>query len=142
MKNILLILCTILTVSCDENSENKKTKADFLKAVKGTWTLSEIQNIPKEELKNYQNTPFIKIEEEKVSGTNGCNNYFSSISSIEEKKITFTVFGETKMMCADMEIPDAFSLCLSKISSYSLEKNRLSFFNSNGEKLLVFTKGK
>ncbi|QOD59775.1 META domain-containing protein [Polaribacter haliotis] len=140
MKNILLIFCTILMVSCGSNSEKKKTKADFLNAVEGTWTVSEIHNITKEELTKTQKTPFIKFEEEKVSGNNGCNNYFSSINTIDEKTIKFSMFGETKMMCAEMKISDAFGSLLSKIDTYSVDKNTLTFFNSEGHKILVFTK--
>ncbi|QNM85002.1 META domain-containing protein [Polaribacter pectinis] len=140
MKNILLIFCTILMVSCGSNSENKKTKVDFLNTVEGTWTVSEIQNITKEELTKTQKTPIIKFEGEKVSGNNGCNNYFSSINTIDEKTIKFSMFGETKMMCAEMKISDAFSSLLSKIDTYSVAENTLNFFDSEGQKILVFTK--
>ncbi|WP_435414075.1 META domain-containing protein [Polaribacter aestuariivivens] len=140
MKNILLIFCTILMISCGTNSESKKTKTDFLNDVKGTWTVSEIANITKEELTNHQKTPFIKFEEEKVSGNNGCNNYFSSINTIEEKSIEFSVFGETKMMCPDMKVSDTFGSLLSKISTYSVGKSTLTFFNAEGQKILIFTK--
>ncbi|TMM30412.1 META domain-containing protein [Polaribacter aestuariivivens] len=140
MKNILLIFCTILMVSCSTNSENKKTKADFLNDIKGTWTVSKIANITKEELTNHQKTPFITIEEEKVNGNNGCNNFFSSINTIEEKNIEFSMFGETKMMCAEMKIADAFGSLLSKIDTYSVDDKTLTFFNAEGQKILVFTK--
>lgn len=126
--------------TCGTNSENEKSKTDFLNSIQGKWTVSEVNSIAKEDLSNYPKTPFIKIEEEKVSGTNGCNNYFSSINLIDEKSLEFSPFGETKMMCRDMKISDAFSLSLSKIKTYIVDEETLTLFNSKGEKVLVFTK--
>ena len=126
-------------ISCGTNSENKKTKADFLTNIKGTWTVFEIKNITKENLTNYQKTPFIKIEEEKVSGNNGCNNYFSTVINIDEKSLEFSHFGETRMMCRDMKISDTFRLLVSKIETYSGDSKTLTFFNVEGEKIFLFT---
>lgn len=140
MKNFLLILCTSLMISCGSNSENKKNSTDFLKSVQGTWNVSEINTISKEDFLNSERTPFLKIEESKVSGKNGCNNYFSSINFINHKDIAFSVFGETKMMCENMKIADAFNLSFSKVNSYSIVGNTLTFFNSEEKKLLVFIK--
>jgi heat shock protein HslJ len=128
-------------IACGSNSENKKTKTDFLNSIQGTWTVSEIKDITKETLSNNRKTPFIKIEGEKISGNNGCNNYFSSIIDIDEKSLKFSHFGETRMMCRDMKISDTFSLLLSKIETYTVNKETLTFINAEGKKVLIFTKG-
>ncbi|MEE9406523.1 MAG: META domain-containing protein [Polaribacter sp.] len=138
MKSNFLILSAFLMISCGVNSE--KTKTDFLNSIQGTWTVSKIKNITKENHTNHQKTPFIKFDKEKVSGNNGCNNYFSSINGIDAKSIEFSPFGETRMMCRDMKISDTFDLYLSKIKTYFIDKKRLTLFNSEEEKLLVFTK--
>ena len=51
--------------------------------------------------KDLDQSPFIQFEGNKVNGSNGCNNFFSSITSITKNTITFSAFGETKMMCQD-----------------------------------------
>ena len=140
VKKFLLLLCTSLMIACGSNSENKKTKTDFLNSIQGTWTVSEIKDITKETLSNNRKTPFIKIEGEKISGNNGCNNYFSSIINIDEKSLEFSHFGETRMMCPEMKIPETFSSLSSKTDTYSVVKKTLTLFNSEGEKVLVFTK--
>jgi heat shock protein HslJ len=127
-------------IACGSNSENKKTKTDFLNSIQGTWTVSEIKDITKETLSNNRKTPFIKIEGEKISGNNGCNNYFSSIIDIDEKSLKFSHFGETRMMCRDMKIPDIFGKSISKIETYTVDKKTLTFFNTKREKVFVFTK--
>ncbi|ARV15780.1 hypothetical protein BTO07_11810 [Polaribacter sp. SA4-12] len=127
-------------ISCGSNSENKKTKSDFLNSVQGTWTVSEIKDITKETLSNHRKTPFIKIEGEKISGNNGCNNYFSSILNIDKKSLEFSHFGETRMMCPDMKISNTFGKSISKIETYTVDKETLTFFNAEGEKVLIFTK--
>ncbi len=140
MKKLLLILCTSLMIACGSNSENKKTETDFLNSIQGTWTVLEIKDLTKEAITNNKKIPFIKIEEEKISGNNSCNNYFSSITNIDEKSIEFSQFGETRMMCKDMEISNAFGGLLSKIQTYTVDKETLIFFNAEGEKIILFTK--
>jgi len=141
VKKLLLILCTSLMIACGSNSENKKTKTDFLNSIQGTWTVSEIKDITKEALSKNRKTPFLKIEGEKISGNNGCNNYFSSILNIDEKSLEFSHFGETRMMCPDMKISDTFGASISIIETYTVDKKTLTFFNTEGEKVLIFTKG-
>ncbi len=141
MKKLLLILVTILMAACGTNSENEKSKTDFLNSIQGNWTISEIKDITKETLSKNRKTPTLNITEAKISGNNGCNNYFSSIIKIDTKSIEFSPFGETRMMCPEMTISDAFGQLLSKSTTYSLDKKkRLTFFNAEGEKVLVFTK--
>ena len=128
-------------VSCGSSSKDKKIKSDFINKIQGTWTVFKIKNITKEDLLNNKKSPFIKIEDKRVSGNNGCNNYFSSIINIDKKSLTFSPFGETRMMCRDMKISDTFSLLLSKIETYTVTKETLTFINAKGEKVLIFTKG-
>ena len=140
MKKFLLILLTSIMVSCGTGSENEKTKTDFLNSIQGTWTVSEIKDITKEELSNYKKTPFLKIEEEKVSGNNGCNNYFSSIVNIDKNTLEFSQFGETKMMCPNMKISDTFGKSISKVETYTIHNKTLVLYNAEGEKVFLFTK--
>ena len=140
MKKLLLILVTILMAACGANSENTQTKTDFLNSIQGKWTVSEIKDISKESLSSNKKTPALNITEAKISGNNGCNNYFSSIINIDKKTIEFSQFGETRMMCPEMKVSDTFGKLLTKTTTYSLKAKTLTFFNAEGVKVLVFVK--
>tara|TARA_B110001454_G_scaffold216115_1_gene238802 strand:- start:617 stop:1072 length:456 start_codon:yes stop_codon:yes gene_type:complete len=141
VKKVLLTLCAYLMIACGTNSVNKNTKTDFLDSVQGTWTVSKIKDITKETLSKNRKTPFIKIEGKKISGNNGCNNYFSSIINIDENSLDFSHFGETRMMCPDMKVSNIFRASISKTETYTVDKETLTFINAEGEKILIFTKG-
>lgn len=140
MKNAFFLFFSLLILSCIGQPENKKTEKDFLIIIEGKWNLSDMKGFSKSDIKDLNNIPFIKIEGNNISGTNGCNRFFSSINSIDKNSITFSPFGETKMMCQEMKIPDAFSLLVSSINTYLIETNTLVFLNKDGDKILTFTK--
>ena len=140
MKKSVLILFTLFMFSCSGQSENKKTETAFLNSIVGKWNLSEMKGFTQNEIQNLGKTPFIKIEGNKINGTNGCNNFFSSISSISKNKIRFSAFGETKMMCQEMKIPDNFGKLFSNINSYTIKENTIFFLNNESENVLTFIK--
>jgi hypothetical protein len=43
-------------------------------------------------------------------------------------------------MCPDMKISDTFGASISIIETYTVDKGTLTFFNTEGEKVLIFTK--
>ena len=140
MKKAYFFLFLISMFSCAEQPENKETEKDFLNTIVGKWNLSEIKGFSSTDIKNLRIAPFIKFEENKISGTNGCNNFFSSITTISKNNISFSPFGETKMMCQEMKIPDTFGELISKTDMYFLKNNTLIFLNKKNENLLTFTK--
>lgn len=135
MKNYYVILFVLLIYSC--SVKNKKEK--FLNSANGTWLLYEMKDVSTTEIENYTKKPFITINKTKINGNNGCNNFFSSIDSISKNKIYFSKFGETKKMCRDMKIPNAFSNLITKVDSYYTKESKLVFL-SKQEKVLTFTK--
>jgi len=140
MKKSVLILFTLFMFSCSGQPENKKTETAFLNSIVGKWNLFEMKGFTQTEIQNLGKTPFIKIEGNKINGTNGCNNFFSSISSISKNKIRFSAFGETKMMCQEMKIPDNFGKLFSNINSYTIKENTIFFLNNESENVLTFIK--
>ena len=134
---ILLIL--LLVINACGGSSNSKTEVDFLEEIQGNWTLIKMKNFSESTFQNSNNTPFINIKEKNITGNNGCNNLFSSLKYIKKNKLEFTVFGETKMMCPDMKIPDNFSKYISTVKSYQIEGNTMTFLDEN-EVVLTFIK--
>jgi heat shock protein HslJ len=140
MNKAALILFTLFMISCEGQPEPKKTEKDFLKQINGKWNLSEINGVSNIELNGLKKIPFIQFDGNKVFGTNGCNNFFSSITTITINKISFSPFGETKMMCQEMKIPDAFGILISNTDSYFIKGKTLVFLNKENKKVLTFTK--
>jgi heat shock protein HslJ len=140
MKNAYLILFTLFIVSCAGHLENKKNETDFLNSIVGKWSLFEMKGLSNTDIKNLRKAPFIQFEGNKINGSNGCNNFFSSIASITKNTITFSAFGETKMMCQEMKIPDNFGRLISNIDTYLVKNNTIVFLNKENEKILSFTK--
>jgi len=77
MKNAFFLFFSLLILSCIGQPENKKTEKDFLIIIEGKWNLSDMKGFSKSDIKDLNNIPFIKIEENNISGTNGCNRFFS-----------------------------------------------------------------
>jgi heat shock protein HslJ len=79
----------------------------------------------------------------KVSGSSGCNRYFSSYQSTSEN-IKFSEAVVTKMWCAFpegvMRQEAAFLKQLPEVEGYSYEGSRLTFKRFNGEAALTLSK--
>lgn len=135
MKNGCLFLIILIFFSCI-SVPSKKT---YTNRINGTWNLYKMKGFLIVGIENSKKRPFLTINENKVSGNNGCNNFFSAIDSITTNKIYFSPFGETRMMCNNMKIPDAFNKLISSVDAYFVRNNRLVFLK-NKEEVLIFKK--
>ena len=83
----------------------------------------------------------MKIEGDRVSGTGGCNNYFGACTLGKNKSVAFSKIGETKKMCGEelMQTEDHLVTQLSKVTRYTVEANRISFWQ-NDQPLCTFKK--
>jgi len=80
------------------------------------------------------------VEEGRVSGHAGCNNFNGSFFIAEKNVIHFEPFAMTRMMCADMEIEDLVSKALpGKRMKYVIKDMRLTLTGYDGTEL-VFKK--
>jgi len=82
----------------------------------------------------------IFIAEKRIGGTDGCNNLFGTISTVTETELKFSKMGSTKMMCPNMEVPNAFTKALDETTMYKLDKLHLYLYNAEGNELLKFVK--
>lgn len=138
MKNIVLTLCTIFMISCGSSSDTNLTEKSDYFDINGTWTLLEMSNINVE--LPVKNNPFLTIDNDKISGSNGCNNFFGSLQLHTNNSLQIFGIGETKRLCFDMKIPDAFNNLLQKTSNYLVTSSTLTLLDDSGEKLLTFRK--
>jgi heat shock protein HslJ len=81
-----------------------------------------------------------KFEDDQVSGSAGCNQYFGAYTS-EEDTLTITVIGYTEMYCEpeeSMEQEGEYISALESADSYHVVGDRLEISNDNDEIILVF----
>ena len=136
-----LFFSFLLMFSCNKTFENNNSnQRNLIVEIQGTWVVHKIKNVAEKLLLDAKSKPVLQIEGYKVSGNNGCNTYFSSITKVSKKSFTFTDFGQTRMACLEMNIPDAFIKNLEAVTSYSLSNNTLKLYNSHNENILSFTK--
>lgn len=82
----------------------------------------------------------IHVAEMRIMGNDGCNNFTGSITNFDEGLLEFGPIAGTRMMCADMTIPDKFNAALTKVKKYELENMKLIFLDGSGNKLITFKK--
>lgn len=82
----------------------------------------------------------INLNTMKVFGNNGCNEFNGTITSVTEKKITFSGMAMTRKMCQDMVIPGKFDNALQATASYKFEDLHLTLFDKEGKELITFLK--
>ncbi len=82
----------------------------------------------------------ISLQDMRVSGSDGCNNFTGSIMLVDSEKIQLGPLAATRKACLNMELPDKFQKSMAKISTYSVQKQTLTMFDSQGKELLLFRK--
>ncbi|WP_036129404.1 META domain-containing protein [Marinobacter nitratireducens] len=105
------------------------------------WVL-ETMNGKELELRSERQRPRMEInlQEMKVSGFNGCNNYLGPIEDVGFGDIEFGPVAVTRRFCTDMVVPDRFNKNLSSVESYSLQELKLTFYDGEGNELFSFQK--
>lgn len=82
----------------------------------------------------------INITKMMIIGNNGCNNYSGSITALSKNNISFGPLAETKMLCANMEIPTLFSNGISRTASFKKDEQGLHFIDTTNKTVLSFKK--
>ncbi|CAM1339275.1 META domain-containing protein [Tenacibaculum aestuarii] len=128
------------------NKEGKKT-VSFTKSVKkeseaslnGDWIAARIEGAP---INRMLKTPRIKIslEEMRLSGNNGCNDYTALINKISEDKIEIGHIAATQKMCRDMQIGADYLKMLQSSVSFEVKEDLLKFYNKEGGETISFLK--
>ena len=72
-----------------------------------------------------------------VNGSLGCNNFFGTFK-IDEKNISFSKMGSTRMLCKDMKTEYYFSKVLHDTKKYEIKGKTLNFFNDKDKKISTF----
>ena len=126
MKIFTLGLLALLVSACASNKSTSTTDAGMNETLlNGEWQANYVSGTEKpfDELFP-EMAPFItfNLEEGRVSGMSGCNNFTGSFST-EGNKLSFgDNMALTRKMCPDMTGEDAFISTLQKVDSYSVSE--------------------
>ena len=71
-----------------------------------------------------------------IIGKDGCNNFRGSIEVLDTSDIKFGPIMNTKKLCSEMKIPNAFNAAMSEVRSYSREGLKLTLFNKDGAAII------
>lgn len=123
-----LIYAMIFISGCSHTGQSGDTS--FLDT---SWKLSELFS----EKIQYagSNIPHLRFETERVSGNDGCNNFFGGYT-LDEDSLKFGLLASTRMACPDIEgFELIFNKMLSMTTRYRISGNRLDLYAD--EKLIA-----
>ncbi|WP_420149742.1 META domain-containing protein [Spirosoma sp.] len=96
------------------------------------WILVELDGQPViHEGTNQQASLEFTAEENKVTGSTGCNRLFGSFVLSGDEEIRLNEIGSTKMACPDMTIENNFLKALSVTNAYSISGKELLLKNGD-----------
>ena len=124
-------------VSVEEKTPDPKLRINDI------WVLQEIEGreVTEKALAETLKRPYIEfhLQDRRFIGTDGCNTFRGSIASLEDRELQMGPAMSTRMLCRDMNIPNAFLKLLSRVNSYELRERHLILLEGNTE-LLKFRK--
>ena len=98
-----------------------------------TWNLVEMNN---EKIQHPgPQIPHLRFEAEKVTGNDGCNNFFGDYT-LEANSLKFGMLASTRMTCPQLkEFDMKFNKMISATTGYSIHGEKLELFDN--DKLLA-----
>ena len=104
----------------------------------GTKWVLESMNGREIKLKEPTSEVFMTLQDDKVNGKAGCNNFFGGYTLGEGGSLNFGAMGATKMACPDMDIEVYFFTMLDSTRNYAIEGNTLRLKDSGDGVIGVF----
>lgn len=103
----------------------------------GKWIASQLYLRP---LNKMVTLPTVEISavEMRVSGNNGCNNFFGQIHNFTNRDIEFKPLAQTEKACLDENLEAEFNTVLAAVRSYEIKNNQLIFYDDDGQNLASF----
>lgn len=124
MKKLFLTTILALTlVSCTSRLGNASKLGKNQAPITGTqWVLAD----------DVANRPTLLIEQNRISGNAGCNNYFSD-ATIDTSAGNFSVkaIGSTRKMCNNMTTETTYLSVLPEVNKYVVTETTLELYKDN-----------
>lgn len=120
----------------DGSSEYQSILISNVSQLHDIWVLTAIKGVSLDKLKFTAGVPTMEIfiEDLRVSGFGGCNNYFANIKGLSDKDFSLGPVASTYMYCINID-EIQYLKQLDKIESYQLSKMQLDFYR--GDSLLL-----
>jgi heat shock protein HslJ len=124
MKFFYLIAAMIFASGCTDTEQ--ASKAPLLGT---TWNLAELNN---EKIQHPgPQLPHLRFESEKVTGNDGCNNFFGGYT-LDGNSLRFGMLGSTRMACPQIKDFDMkFNKMISATTRYRITGDKLELFESD-----------
>lgn len=124
MKKLFFTTILALTVaSCTNRVGNADKLGKNQASITGTqWVLAD----------DVTNKPTLMVEQNRISGNAGCNNYFSD-AVIDTSAGNFSAknVGSTRKMCNNMATENAFLNVLPQVNKYVVTETTLELYKDN-----------
>lgn len=115
-------------------------RPDIRISVSGNWVLARIDGAPINK-SIVLPTMQLNLDQMRVSGTGGCNNYTGSIDELTFDAVTFGLIASTKKACVNNNIEDDYLTALNNVKTYEIDEATLTFMDSDGTDILAFIEG-
>lgn len=122
-KFFLTSILALAIVSCTSRVGNASKLGKSQAAIAGTqWILAD----------DVANKPTLVIEQNKISGNAGCNNYFSD-ATIDTSAGNFSAksVGSTRKVCSNMSTENAYLEVLPQVNKYVVTETTLELYKDN-----------
>ena len=122
-KFFVLFMIALAIVSCTSRLGNSSKLGKTQASITGTqWVLAD----------DITNRPTLVIEQNRISGNAGCNNYFSE-ATIDTSAGNFSAknIGSTRKMCNNMITETAYLEVLPKVNKYVVTESTLELYKDN-----------
>ena len=137
-RSFFLLVLWISIISCTAR-HNEPQEITHLSLFDTTWNLVEINQKPID-ISKAKKIPHIRFstKEMKATGNNGCNSFFATFDTVEER-LSFGPVGATRMACQDwMENEMAFLAMLQAAQRYAIDGYTLLIMDGNGQEIGKF----
>lgn len=120
MKNLLFILLGFIVTSC-KTTGSLVTKNNKISINKTQWILED-------ELSKHPEITF-NIENGRVYGNAGCNDYFAEIHTDDsDKNLFISNIGATRKSCDNISTESRYLSVLEKVTNYRISENELHLY--------------
>ena len=128
MKYFYSVAALLLVLGCADTEQT--SQAPLLGT---TWNLAEMNN---EKIQHPgPQIPHLRFEAEKVTGNDGCNNFFGGYT-LDGNSLKFGMLGSTRMACPQIKDFDMeFNKMISATTRYRITGDKLGLFEN--DKLLA-----
>ena len=133
--NKLAVASVMLLLSGCQTISNEARLDTF---IIGDW---EVESVMGARVQGHSHALFKFFKEGKVSGSNGCNNFFGQYS-VKGDKVKLIPKGSTMMMCPEsiMRQADLIDKTMPLVATAEMKEDELEFFDSAGNSLFILSK--